>query len=102
MRSYGRIKLMGNPIKLLSILIIISSCASTPETLNSWVGKSEDNLITEFGIPTATYTLNNGTKLIEYKKLYGVGGQNHCTKTFIINKNGIVESWKKTGYSCSR
>ena len=82
------------------LVIIISGCVNTSEVLNSWIGASEDQLVSTWGVPTSTYKLNNGFKLIEYKRLTGIYGQNHCTRTFTINTSGIVTNWKQTGLGC--
>ena len=82
------------------LAILISACVNTSEVLNTWIGKSEDLLVSSWGIPTSTYKLNNGSKLIEYKRLTGITGQNHCTRTFTVNANGIVTNWRQTGLGC--
>ena len=59
-------------IKFLAIFLIpfFVACTSSPkitikEALDSWMGKSEQELITSWGIPSRSYQLD-GKKLIEY------------------------------------
>ena len=75
------------------VAIMISACAS--RSLNTWIGKSEDQLVSSWGIPTSTYKLKNGSKLIEYRLT------NLCTYTFTVKANGIVTKWRPKGGGCS-
>jgi hypothetical protein len=88
--------------KILSFIFIFTliGCVNTADVLNSWIGQDEDELVSSWGIPTATYRLGNGSKLIEYKKLTGIYGQNHCTRTFTVSRAGRITNWRQTGLGC--
>ena len=86
-------------ILLFLAFITLSSCVNTAKVLDSYIGKTENELVQAWGIPTRTYELNSFTKLIEYKRLTGIYGTNHCTRTFTV-KRGVVTYWKQTGLGC--
>lgn len=88
--------------KIFSLFVIIGliGCTSTADALNTWIGQDENTLISQWGIPSRTYELDNGVKLIEYKRLTGIYGQNHCTRTFTVRKDGKIIDWRQTGLGC--
>ncbi len=87
---------------LLSVLVM--GCVSTREVLDSWLGKSEDELISVAGIPTNSLRLNNGTKIVEYTSVVvnyqdGAPIENRCVRTFTVDADGIITFWRQRG-SC--
>ena len=66
---YGRIVLMKKLI-LFATIFFISSCVSYGPTLqqkiNAYIGYTESTLISNFGIPTRTYSTDNGFLYMEY------------------------------------
>jgi hypothetical protein len=50
-------------------LSLLSSCATTAgyeAMLNTWVGDSEDNLVSKWGPPQSSYPLSNGGRVLQY------------------------------------
>ena len=108
-----------NKAILLSNLVIIS-CATTgkyDEGLQSWVGKSESDLISQIGIPTAYVELSSGRKILEYYHSAGTrlvcnisftGSCNngatvvedYCDTRYTTDKNGIIIKWSHSGNKC--
>ena len=98
---------------LLAVSIVSTSllagCAGSPlgnmvrgertETLNdrmqSWVGASEEQLISSWGPPKNSYTLSSGAKVISWEYVWGVyvGDRFYCNQKFMIDPNGIVTKW---------
>ena len=82
--------------------------------LNQWVGRSETELISAFGVPTSTHAIEDGSKFVLYRNrgTAKIGGgaigpvdvDNHgttwCETTFKINRQSKVESWATQGNAC--
>lgn len=67
---------------LFLILFFAYGCATTAryETrLNAWIGASEEQLISAWGVPDMVYVLDNGKKAIAYvrKNVYQSGGYSY-------------------------
>ena len=94
---------------------LLAGCAGSPlgnmvrgeryETLNdrmeSWVGASEEKLISSWGPPDNSYTLSSGAKVIAWEYVWGVylGDRFYCNQKFLIDQQGTVSKW---GYSNCR
>ncbi len=70
---------MKKLILLLALVVLVSGCATVAGyemVLKEWMGKTENHLISRWGIPTETYTTPNGNKLIKYRwqNTYQTGG----------------------------
>lgn len=112
--------------------LLISGCATTAgyeKILNSWIGASEDQLITQWGVPDMVYQ-NNDKKYFVYSKQNSsyvpgtaptyystynsftgtitttpVGGTSgyimnyYCKTTFTVD-NGVITNWRWQGNSC--
>ena len=105
-------------IKLLSgllIVIILNGCATTAkyeQKLQYWLGKTEEELVSVWGVPTSNYT-SESQKLLMYRQDFGatttaqpVYGtyymnttQNWCETTFVIRLQKI-SSFQLKGNSC--
>ena len=92
---------MKRLIFIIAISQMLTGCLSIMgqrlETRNdfmqSWVGSTEEKLISKWGPPYRSYELPNGAKIISYND-----GWNACTKKFMLEQ-GKVTKW---GYSnCS-
>jgi hypothetical protein len=103
-------------MKYLLILLSLSfleSCATTSKyeaVLQTWVGKNESELVSKWGIPTSSYSLDDG-KLIMYQNNggsistylgYGMYSTDNyvCKTTFTLDKANIIKNWKWEGNSC--
>ena len=54
-------------------LFLLPSCCDTEAyeaQLQSWVSRSEVDLVSYWGAPQSVYTINKNTKLFTYKKVY--------------------------------
>ena len=111
--------------------LVLFGCATEEKyhaVLNGWVGTSERNLITEWGVPDGSYELSENEKLVVYKKSslyvtsgsppgrfgssgddaddgFSIGGipptivNEYCATTFTLI-NGTVTDWKTQGNNC--
>lgn len=101
---------------LLSVVILFfSSCASTSnyeKNLNVWIGHSESELVSQWGIPQSYETpdgirflsyMNSSTSAITNKDYFGnyttIPISHYCKTTFIL-KQGVVDQWQHEGDSC--
>lgn len=102
---------------MLRILVTISilltaACATTrryQEKLQGWVGRPSTELIAEWGPPTSTSTLPDGSQLYLYRivdeETLEKTGRNlagytpSCRTTFQV-RQGVVAGWKWDGQNC--
>ena len=103
-------------ICLVSLMMI--GCATVEKfesNLNSWIGRSESELVARWGIPTATYE-SSGTKYVVYRRSGGVvvmsqysemlgaqltnASQEWCETTFTVDSVGLIRRWNWRGNSC--
>lgn len=106
---------MKKIVILLSILL--TACATTgnyQKTLQSWVGQDADRLVQTWGVPTNSYTANDGTKTLEYSFQNGSVSQasiygnvatgytrpSYCQTTFMVDKTNTVTNWRWRGNAC--
>ncbi len=66
--------------------------------LSSWIGKTADNLIIARGVPTATATLSDGRRVVEYSysatTTSGGGSTTVMTSVYKPPTNGGYGSWE--------
>lgn len=104
-------------IVFLTAGLFLSACANQEihkskydESLKSWAGKSERDLVMEWGTPSDTYSLGDGSKMVTFSRSTGRslavkrGGvsetQNYCKTSFLLSSAGVVTSTKSEGNSC--
>ncbi|MFY1961593.1 hypothetical protein [Achromobacter xylosoxidans] len=59
----------------------------------SWVGATEERLISKWGPPKNSYTLESGAKIVSYEGIWGpISAYHVCVEKFMIEK-GIVTKW---------
>lgn len=91
---------------------ILSSCATTglnfQEKVDSWIGKSKEDIIFSLGIPNRTYDSRGGTRVLEYRIYWSNSRDYPCEIVFIVNANRRVEKlrYKQVpvgiyGHSCT-
>jgi hypothetical protein len=105
---------------ILSFLYIFSfvGCATTggyEKILQTWVGSSEDSLISKWGAPSGVFNMSNGKVLTymsasttQYSTTYNqftntlntTGYQYWCKTSFTVNMAGIISNWRWEGNSC--
>lgn len=84
--------------KILSHQLTNQRYETTADLMQSWMGASENELITSWGPPTKQHTLSNASKIISYEYEWGeviragsfTGG--YCIQKFLIEK-GMVTKW---------
>lgn len=58
-----------------------------------WVGSTEEQLISKWGPPKKSYTLESGAKIISYEDIWGpISAYHICSEKFMIEK-GMVTKW---------
>lgn len=123
------------PCKILTLLAVLLLCACASQKkyeamLDTWIGKSERELVETWGIPDKQYQLDAGTRMLAYVKrrtatypgssvssCYGniagravastcIGGLPpetrtfHCETTFSL-VDGRVARWGTSGNDCA-
>lgn len=121
---------MFKNLSLVLLLCLLIGCATTAnyeKILNSWMGMSENSLVSSWGPPNNFYE-SGGTRYLTYAKSRSgyvpgvapsyqtsfvgntayttqVGGypgfiySANCSTTFTIN-NGVITSWRYEGNAC--
>lgn len=98
--------------KLISILCLglflgacttVSTAVSTKgygQQLDTWLGSTEDNLISQWGIPTSSYETGEH-KYLKFHKNYGWTqyGEWYCDVTMTLT-NGTITNWAFKGNAC--
>lgn len=94
----------------LGLIILLSSCSITqnhyPQTVHSWRGGNDQNLINKWGRPDQLMTSQNGNTVLLYKASSyrpGVGSPNAgapCVALFEVNKKGVIVDAKYQGKRC--
>ena len=60
------------------------------DTMQSWINSIETELISDWGVPDKSYTLNNGDKIVSYLSFVHPG--RYCEQKFLIQR-GILTKW---------
>lgn len=98
---------------LIFSALFIASCATTQNfeaVINTWLGQSEDNLVSRFGSPERTYKLSDSKKMLTYVfhgstlyNYYGYGVGESITQTcevsFLVEDEKVI-SYSYKGNSC--
>ena len=105
---------------ILAISTFLSGCATTrsyEHRLEKWVGKSSDLLVAKWGEPAQIIRLDNGRRILEYRRTdeeHGIANTPRqvaaeakgappvgCRTQFLVGSNGRVERWKWVGDHCT-
>lgn len=89
-------------------LVVLAGCT---DRMAAWTGRPVDELVAKWGVPDGRMELKDGREVITYisswtsnRHIYSSGavaGRNKmCKKTFMIDPNGTIVDWSKTG--CGR
>jgi hypothetical protein len=78
--------------------VAIAACAQQPkgpaydEVINSYIGNTEANLVSTWGIPDRSHKLATGGEVLEYTRR--ADGDVVCTTRFTIDRTGrVVKTW---------
>jgi len=90
---------------LALVVLVLVGCANPQvayqKTMDTWIGVSEDNLISRWGVPSGTYESNNA-KYITFVQVLptvfygGAAFPRQCKTTFTLRSNTVV-SWQSQG-----
>lgn len=91
---------MNKLLLTLFLLIVLSACASTKKTLNTWLGSSKQQLILKWGPPDRTASDGGTGEILVYaSQIYypGINGTGAYTywyyKYMYANSEGIIYHW---------
>lgn len=88
---------------LLPMIFILTGCTSFMEkTLNSWVNYSIDDVIKQWGVPTAEKIIRNQKMYIwaEPSVCLNYNSGYCCIRTLYVDDRDIVKSWTYEGNNC--
>ena|ERR1035437_2526656 len=79
------------PLQCVCLVAIVSmvGCASTYNEMEKWVGHKDSEIVSLWGSPSSTHDTQDGTKILTWKK-YNFNQDKTCTKSFTIDKDGII------------
>ena len=99
MRSGGSLLLATRAsIVLVAIAMSATSCAFTSTDTESWIGKSEDELLSSWGPPYASRQLDDGRVVRTWKSIWGRRDNVHtCLQTFTISTESTIEGSSSRG-----
>jgi len=96
---------------ITSLIVVLSGCSNyvlpngeqlgskrweeISDRMNKKVGLSEQELISQWGVPNGNYTLSNGSKIISYD-VYNSRKDSYCEAKFLIER-GKVTKWGHSG-----
>ena len=74
------------------MLLFIFGCTTPGAIMQSWVGKQESDLISEWGAPDSVAELKDGTKVLTWKRKWDDNKQ-EGRQSFTINAEGKVTNY---------
>lgn len=80
---------------LLAVALALASCASTTDIMNSWIGKSDADLMAKWGAPDLESGTSSG-KVLTYNSRNAYG-QIVCRQNFVLDDRRRVVS---TSHNC--
>lgn len=73
------------------MLLFIFGCTTPGAIMQSWVGKQESDLISEWGAPDSVAELKDGTKVCTWKRIWSSENRvRQGRQSFTINAEGKV------------
>ncbi len=107
-------------VLVLAIANVVAGCATTrgyEARLEKWVGRSSATLVAKWGEPAQTIPLENGRRILEYRRTdeeHGLADTPRqvaaeargappvgCRTQFLVAADGRVERWKWVGDHCT-
>ncbi len=80
---------MKKIILTLWVCVLLSACATMKS--ENWVGQNFDSFVIKYGVPSAQYTMQNGSTSYSFKKPCAAT-QAQEEVTVIVGKDNIVQS----------
>lgn len=89
-------------IAIASALLALSACASYDKKLDTWIGSPISALVSSWGPPASSFTLPDGSQVIEYSRSGSmqVGGYSYMTPQ-TTQHNGTINTYGNNGYANS-
>lgn len=87
-----------------AIFAVLAACTPPPpgitydEYVSPWVGGTETGLVSAWGIPQNTHTLETGGRIVEYTRTQGT--EVVCTTRFNIDQTGNITKYWYRGSHC--
>ena len=79
---------------MLLVVFTLAGCASMETVMDSWTGKSIDDVTAMWGAPESVISRNDGGATYTWKTFrtnnYGI---HECRQSFVTNSNGSIVSW---------
>lgn len=80
------------------LILILSGCVARSQIMDSWVGKSESELVSAIGAPDNVFETNDGKKVLTWKTVSGdKNGVGTCIRSYTVDQGGIIERWSYQG-----
>jgi hypothetical protein len=91
-------------IALVAVASLATACTSYKEVVSSYVGASEGELITQWGVPDQTYRGDDGVRYLSYRRArnydaMGTTLHGRCVTTFKV-EDGKITSASYQGNDC--
>lgn len=85
--------------KIIFILFLFSltSCVTTADVMQSWVGHYESELVSMWGAPYSAIDTRDGKRILTWQWYWGQYGQNLCRKSFTVDEKGKIVFWSYSG-----
>jgi len=85
-------------IQILLVMLIISSCTSMTEFMNSLMGKPIGDAIAILGAPESKISRRDGGETYIWNIISSTQlDENQCRQLFVTNSSGIIVSWSHSG-----
>ena len=83
----------------MSLAIVSWGCITTAgRIMRSWEGKTSDELISKWGAPDSSASLDDGSRVLTWITVSGdESGVNTCRQSFTINSEDVVSRWSYSG-----
>ena len=89
---------------LTGLLVALSSCSSSAmrafpsAKADSFISKTESDLLAEYGVPKETYTTTDGTRFLRFQR-QSISWDGWDVVNFEVDPDGIVKSWSRSPWA---
>lgn len=84
-------------IIVMLCLTLLMSCVTTKAVMDSWMGHKESELVSNWGAPHRSIDTRDGKRILTWESRWGEYRRNLCTKTFTVDKSGVIVNWSYSG-----
>ena len=88
----------------VAALVVLAACTPPPpgptyaEYMESWMKDTEISLVSSWGLPEKTHSLETGGRIVEFRRK--LEGKIVCTTRFTINEYGRIMKYWYRGTKC--